>query len=641
MLKYVTTDISDVKLGTTDIQKIMFGAYTIWERVSNPIAISGTTNGIVNFNLSTEAGGATVYVDNGEFKIYAADLTTSLEKAFDTTEGHKITSVTKFSPNTNITTYRDMFSKCKQLGYVNFTGLDSSNVTAFRSTFYQCSGLTTVAGLEQLNTSSLDSIRYMFYQCSGLTAPINLSGWDTSRVTDMYQAFNSTRNLTSLNLSGWTTTSVTNMNGIFASNNSLTYLNLSGWDLTGLGTTTSNRNNMFRYCQVLSTLVLDGWSMKSLHKLDSYTYAKDLPLTTLSLNGVTLSSPINLSTYFTVSSITALYVTASFFPITNSFTYDMSSLTSWNDSDSLAQLVSELPTVTGCTLKLSETTLSVLSSAQISAIMAKGWTILPLPYDSQYLTFKAQESGTFTLTIHANVTTSNVTSVSYSVDNGTTWVTTQNSSSQVVITTPTIASGGTVLWKGIANNYGISNSYRSVFSSTCNFEAYGNTMSLLYGDNFSEQTTLTASRTFNCLFQSCATITSATNLILPATTLTSNCYDHMFSYCTSLTASPELPATTMQSDCYSCMFEHCTSLTTAPELPATTLVSACYYAMFLDCSSLNYIKCLATTNIGASYSTYVWVQNVASSGTFAKASSASWSTGNNGIPRNWTVENAT
>lgn len=268
------------------------------------------------------------------------------------------------------------------------------------------------------------------------------------------------------------------------------------------------------------------------------------------------------------------------------------------------------------------------------------WVEAEIPYESQYLTFKAQETGTFTLTIHANVTTSNVTSVSYSVDNGSTWVTTQNSSSQVIITTPTIASGGTVLWKGTANNYGISNSYRSVFSSTCNFEAYGNTMSLLYGDNFSGQTTLTSSRTFNCLFEGCATITSAANLILPATTLTANCYDHMLSKCTSLTTAPALPATTLSQECYSCMFDGSTSLVAAPELPATTLVTFCYYAMFNGCTSLNYIKCLAT-NISASYSTYVWVQNVASSGTFVKASSASWGTGNNGIPSNWTVQNAT
>ena len=86
------------------------------------------------------------------------------------------------------------------------------------------------------------------------------------------------------------------------------------------------------------------------------------------------------------------------------------------------------------------------------------------------------------------------------------------------------------------------------------------------------------------------------------------------------------------------MFSGCTSLTTAPELPATTLATSCYAYMFDDCSSLNYIKCLAI-NFG-SYSTDDWVTGVSSTGTFVKASSASWSTGASGIPSGWTVQNA-
>ena len=87
------------------------------------------------------------------------------------------------------------------------------------------------------------------------------------------------------------------------------------------------------------------------------------------------------------------------------------------------------------------------------------------------------------------------------------------------------------------------------------------------------------------------------------------------------------------------MFEVCTSLTTAPELPATTLKGGCYSSMFRGCTKLNYIKCLAT-DISATNCTKNWVIGVASTGTFVKASSmASWSTGNSGIPNNWTIEN--
>ena len=133
---------------------------------------------------------------------------------------------------------------------------------------------------------------------------------------------------------------------------------------------------------------------------------------------------------------------------------------------------------------------------------------------------------------------------------------------------------------------------------------------------------------------------SAGNLILPATTLTDGCYREMFSGCTSLTTAPELPATTLASNCYNSMFNGCASLITAPELPATTLIGYCYGYMFRNCTNLNYIKCLAA-NIPVSSCTNTWLQGVAASGTFVKDSSmSSWTTGANGIPEGWTVEDA-
>ena len=115
----------------------------------------------------------------------------------------------------------------------------------------------------------------------------------------------------------------------------------------------------------------------------------------------------------------------------------------------------------------------------------------------------------------------------------------------------------------------------------------------------------------------------------------------MFQDCKSLTTAPQLPATTLANNCYEWMFFGCSSLTTAPELPATRLVESCYDWMFRGCSSLNYIKCLAT-DISAEDCTYRWVYGVSSTGTFVKASSMSrWSRGENGIPKNWTVQDDT
>ena len=236
-----------------------------------------------------------------------------------------------------------------------------------------------------------------------------------------------------------------------------------------------------------------------------------------------------------------------------------------------------------------------------------GDTPTPHDYSQDYLTFRALEDGTFSFS-GGNTTSANT--LEYSVDSGSTWSTLQNSG-----TTPTVTSGNTILWKAsgltISSSKGIGQ-----FSSTGNFEAEGNIMSLLYGDNFVNQTDLTGyNRVFSYLFSGSTTITSAENLILPATTLASSCYYGMF--------------------------RGCTSLTTAPELPATTLASSCYQYMFRGCTSLSSITCLAT-DISASNCTSNWVLSVASSGIFYKASSMrNWGTcGTSKIPCNWTILNA-
>ena len=141
---------------------------------------------------------------------------------------------------------------------------------------------------------------------------------------------------------------------------------------------------------------------------------------------------------------------------------------------------------------------------------------------------------------------------------------------------------------------------------------------------------------YSYMFNGCGGLTTAP--ALPATTLADYCYSNMFRNCGSLTTAPELPATTLADYCYSYMFRNCRSLTTAPALPATTLANNCYEGMFLFCTSLNYIKCLAT-NISASNCTTDWVKPVARSGTFVKAANMTgWTTGFNGIPEGWTVE---
>ena len=194
-------------------------------------------------------------------------------------------------------------------------------------------------------------------------------------------------------------------------------------------------------------------------------------------------------------------------------------------------------------------------------------------YSQDYLTFEALEDGTFQFT----------KAINYSTDGGATWAELAANT-----TTPTVTVGSKIMWRAEITP---GSSYPSfgigTFSSTGNFNAEGNVMSLLYGDNFKDQTGLTEkNHAFYQLFNNCSNLINAKNLSLPVTTLANSCYEFMFNGCTNLVTAPALPATTLANSCYSSMFQGCTSLTAAPALPATTLANYCYGSMFYDCTSL-------------------------------------------------------
>ena len=151
--------------------------------------------------------------------------------------------------------------------------------------------------------------------------------------------------------------------------------------------------------------------------------------------------------------------------------------------------------------------------------------------------------------------------------------------------------------------------------------------------------TMLANSCYMWMFSNCTGLTTAPEL--PAGkngigSLDDGCDLCMFSGCTGLTTAPELPANTLAAHCYQEMFSRCTGLTTAPVLPATTLVNSCYDRMFYRCSNLNSVVCLATTNI-TQYTCSNWLNGVAATGTFTKATGATWESGVSGIPSGWTV----
>ena len=75
--------------------------------------------------------------------------------------------------------------------------------------------LTTLKGIEYLNTSEVTSMNRSFFRCAGLKA-LDLGSFNTSKVTDMSYMFMGCTSLTTLDLSGFQTGSVKDMNNMFA-----------------------------------------------------------------------------------------------------------------------------------------------------------------------------------------------------------------------------------------------------------------------------------------------------------------------------------------------------------------------------------------------------------------------------------------
>ena len=261
-------------------------------------------------------------------------------------------------------------------------------------------------------------------------------------------------------------------------------------------------------------------------------------------------------------------------------------------------------------------TINQKSISQISILMKK-----PKSYfEDKYFSICALSNGTLYysfIDIAETNESENYKVLEYSKDNGETWLSLNNlnirqkqiyniSKNDIILFRSVIepsfinlSNNNTYLGEYIAN--GIGNMYT-------NFDYYvcGNIMSLLYGDNFINQTSLaTKNYAFDRLFDISWNnydpyknkLKEADKLILPATILSSYCYEKMFKGCRSLTTAPELPATTLADHCYDSMFLGCTALTTAPELPATALINYCYKNMFNGCTSLTTAPTLPATTL--------------------------------------------
>ena len=138
------------------------------------------------------------------------------------------------------------------------TSFANARPTSCYNWFYGCTDLTTIEGIEYLNTENVTNMSWMFSECSALTT-LDVSNFDTKNVMEMSYMFGSCTKLKTLDVSSFNTQNVTDMNWMFSYCSVLTTLDLSNFDTKNM----TDMNGMFSNCSALTTLDLSSFKTQN------------------------------------------------------------------------------------------------------------------------------------------------------------------------------------------------------------------------------------------------------------------------------------------------------------------------------------------------------------------------------------------
>ena len=139
----------------------------------------------------------------------------------------------------------EVYSDCEKVVFT--PSFKQAKPTSCCQWFLGFSKLTTIEGIENLNTEEVTDMSEMFNSCSGLKN-LDLSSFNTAKVTNMGYMFGGCYDLISLDLSSFNTAKVTDMTWMFYNCQSLTTIYASDGFTTG---EVSSSDGMFESCFVL------------------------------------------------------------------------------------------------------------------------------------------------------------------------------------------------------------------------------------------------------------------------------------------------------------------------------------------------------------------------------------------------------
>ena len=176
---------------------------------------------------------------------------TKLIFCYDDDYGRRKANGTAYDLNTG-TLDPGWFSLSENITSVEFNSVFAyARPTTCYNWFMGMKNLTSITGLNYLNTSNVTIMENMFGECSSLTS-LDVSHFNTNKVNTMAGMFYNCSSLTKLDVSKFNTANVTNMRYMFAGCSALTRLDLSGFT-TGSSTIT---NVMLRNLTSLKALTV-------------------------------------------------------------------------------------------------------------------------------------------------------------------------------------------------------------------------------------------------------------------------------------------------------------------------------------------------------------------------------------------------
>ena len=206
----------------------------------------------------------------------------------------------------NVTNMGWMFSNCEALTILDVSKFDTKNVTDISFMFNDCSALTTL-DVSKFDTKNVTDMSGMFCDCSALTT-LDIANFDTKNVTNMRGMFYGCRALTTLDVSKFDTKNVTDMNYMFYQCSVLTTLDVSNFDTQNV----TDMSNMFNQCSALTTLDVSNFDTQNVTNM-SWMFSNNFALTTLDLSNFDTQNVTNMGWMFcNCPALTTIYASDKF-----------------------------------------------------------------------------------------------------------------------------------------------------------------------------------------------------------------------------------------------------------------------------------------------------------------------------------------